>query len=229
MAWHDRTILFRRGDWIYTTYGVVVGCHWVRRWRGWVVSSSDAAGGPTNSRLGICYTSPDAKVVRHAHHLSGTKIHPAQLYASLAHTALFVGFLILLPHKPFEGAIAGAYLIAHPILRVTLERFRSDDHGKLLGALTHTNAYSAIQVALGVALMVTLWGNGAPSPLDHGVHLGVVYAHGGATVALFVISLAVATAFGLHYREVGAWIPHDHAAQRTISLQRLQGAPSWRS
>jgi len=186
-------------------------------------------GSKTNSRFGICYTSPDAKVNRHARHLAGERLHPAQLYASLLHTALFVAFLVLLPHKPFDGAIAVLYLIAHPVLRVTLERFRSDDRGKLLGPLTHTNLYSAVQIAFGVVLLAALAGHRAPMALDLGTHLGDVYVHWAASMTLVGISLAVATAFGLHYREVGAWVPHDHGQEAAISLQHLEGARSWRS
>lgn len=163
-------------------------------------------GAPTKSVLGIRYTSEHAKVNRCAAHPHGERLHPAQLYASLLHLGLFVVLLAALQTKAFDGMIAALYLVAHPVLRVLLERFRSDDRGRLLGPLTHTNLYSGVQLVAGLALFAALAGGGAASPVDAGAHVGQVWSHLGAVLAIGVVSAAVAVVFGLHRGEVGAWI-----------------------
>src|SRR5690606_16319278 len=100
-------------------------------------------GRPTTSRFGIRYTSPEAKVCRCAPHLHNVKIHPAQLYALVVYLGLFVIMYASLPYMPFDGALAGGYLISHALIRYSLEYFRQDDRGRLWGPLTHTNLYSA--------------------------------------------------------------------------------------
>ncbi len=163
-------------------------------------------GAPTGSVLGIRYTSSDAKVNRCAAHPHGTKLHPAQLYASLLHVGLFVALLTVLPHKAFDGMIAALYLVAHPVLRVALERFRSDDRGRLLGPLTHTHLYAGIQALSGAAMFGLLLGGGGALAVDAGAHLGQVWSHPAAVAAIGVVSLAVALVFGLHRGEVGSWL-----------------------
>lgn len=323
---HDRTILFRAGDWIYTTYGVFVGLAFfggvsvalwhdaaaglsvpkqamfyllllvplvlvgargfsiLLEWRelfrnplqtivkpgymlhGGVLGGAvaillyayftgnstllllDAAalamplgeavarlgclvygccwGKPTTSRFGIRYTSKHAKVNRCAAHLHGQKIHPTQLYGSLLHLALFAAFVVMMPYKAFDGMIAGVYLIAHPILRVILEQFRSDDRGKLWGPFTHTNLYSAVQAALGAALLVWLARGGTLTAIDAGAHLGDVWAHGLALAAIAAISVAVALVFGMHRGQVGAWLPaHNHSDHAHDTLDNVIALP----
>jgi phosphatidylglycerol---prolipoprotein diacylglyceryl transferase len=173
-------------------------------------------GKPTSGPVAIRYTSPHAKVVRCAPHLHGAKLHPAQIYGSLAHTALFAVFVFLLPHKAFDGMFAVLYLVAHPPLRVLLERFRKDDRGTLIGALTHTNLYSAVQVAAGLLLLALIAGNPAQTHLNAGAHLGDVLAVPGVALALGGISLLVALLFGVHRGAVGAWID-PNGEQTTVS------------
>ncbi len=163
-------------------------------------------GKPTSGPVAIRYTSPHAKVVRCAPHLRGTRLHPAQIYGSLAHTARFAAFVLLLPHKAFDGMFAVLYLVLHPPLRVLLERFRRDDRGKLFGPLTHTNLYSAVQVAVGLTLLAVIAGNPARTPLDAGAHLGNVLALPAVALALAAISAMVGLVFGVHRGAVGAWI-----------------------
>ncbi len=171
---------------------LVYGCCWGR---------------PTTSRVGIRYTSAHAKVVRCQPGLHGRRLHPAQMYASLAHTALFALLLVLAPRAPFEGLVAVGYLVAHPVIRVVLERFRTDDRGSLVGPLTHTNLYSAVQLVAGAALAVVLVPRGSAVALDAGAHLGDVWSSVGALLSVAGISVMVALVFGVHYRQVGQWVP----------------------
>ena len=50
-------------------------------------------GRPTGTARGLCYHSPDAKVVRCKPHLRGVPLHPAQLYGALSSAVLFAVFL----------------------------------------------------------------------------------------------------------------------------------------
>jgi phosphatidylglycerol---prolipoprotein diacylglyceryl transferase len=176
-------------------------------------------GRPSESGVGVCYTSPHAKVVRCAPELRGVALHPTQLYSALAHGVQFVLFLALLPHVAFDGFYAVLYLFTHPILRFSLERLRFDDRGKALGGLTQTQVYSLIQVALGGAILVwvTRTGMHHPPALDLGVGwLSVATSSGVAPLLLITTAIATA-AFGVHFRSVGAWVgapTADRVAER---------------
>lgn len=163
-------------------------------------------GRPTTSRFGVRYTSPESKVVRCAPHLHNVKIHPAQLYALIIYLAMFAAYYVLLPYVPFDGFLAGTYLIAHSVIRISLEYFRQDDRGKLWGKLTHTNLYSVAMVAGGLAC---LW-FGATSEydvhLDVGVRLAHVIGSGQIFPWLVLYGVVFGFAYGVHYGKVGSWL-----------------------
>src|SRR5690606_3818770 len=70
-------------------------------------------GRPTTSRFGVRHTSPESKGVRCAPHLQNVKIHPAQLYALIIYLGMFAAYYAVLPYVPFDGFLAGTYLIVH--------------------------------------------------------------------------------------------------------------------
>ncbi len=162
-------------------------------------------GKPTDGAVSVCYHSEHSKVVRTRPELRGVPIHPAQVYATAAHTAQFLLFLALLPLIEHSGTLAGLYLLTHPIIRVVLERFRLDDRGKL-GVLTHTNIYSALQFLVGVA-MIALANNWVARPvLDWTGDLGQVASTPGALAMWLVLAAVACIAFGVHYKKVGSWV-----------------------
>lgn len=180
-------------------------------------------GRPTRSafarRFGVRYTSKDAKVVRCAPHLTNVAIHPAQLYALVVHLAMFAAFYAALPVLPFDGALAGIYVIAHSVARYALEHFRQDDRGRLWGKLTHTNLYSLLMVGGGVLCLAV----GAQSSARADIDLGTPFVHviGDPTllpwIALFGVVFGFA--YGVHYKNVGSWIsapasPKDRSEPR---------------
>jgi prolipoprotein diacylglyceryl transferase len=163
-------------------------------------------GRPTSSRFGVRYTSCDAKVVRCAPHLHNVRIHPAQLYALVIYLAMFAVFYAALPYVPFDGALTGAYLIGHSVIRYTLEYFRQDDRGKLWGKLTHTNLYSALMILGGLACLVYGATYGAQAPIDMSVRFVHVLTDESIMPWIGLYGLVFGFAYGVHYRKVGSWI-----------------------
>jgi phosphatidylglycerol---prolipoprotein diacylglyceryl transferase len=166
-------------------------------------------GRPSHGPFGVCYTSPDAAVVREKSTHRGVRLHPAQLYATVAHGAQFALFLALLQSKPFDGFFAGLYLVTHPLLRLFLETFRDDHRGSVGGKLTQTQLYSLVQLLLGVACLA---GN-ALHPRNHAVILDLGDAVLATLSQLEVLALILGgaltalLAFGLHFGRVGRWLP----------------------
>lgn len=165
-------------------------------------------GRPTESRFGVRYTSPDAKVVRCAPHLHGVKIHPAQLYGLVAHLALFTALYAFLPYKPFDGAIGGIYFISHSLIRFCLERFRQDDRGRLWGPLTHTNLYSMVMIIGGAAMLLYGSRYGVNTPIDMGVRWIHMVTDWTVVRWIVMIGTVFGLAYGVHYKKVGSWIAH---------------------
>jgi len=167
-------------------------------------------GRPTNgrwgNRFGVRYTSKESKVVRCAPHLENVKIHPAQLYALVVYLALFAVLYALLPYMPFDGAMTGSYLIAHSVIRISLEYFRQDDRGRLWGKVTHTQMYSVVAIVAGV--FVLIYGSmysGHTTP-DMGVRLVHVLGDGALIPWVAMGGLIFGFAYGVHYKKVGSWI-----------------------
>lgn len=111
------------------------------------------------------------------------------------------------------GALTAVYLLSHPPIRFALERYRADDRGRL-GAVTHTNLYSAGQFVGGAALLAARI-DGAPveaGPLADAAR-GLMAP--GALAALGGVSVVVVGVFGIHWKRVGQWIPTGDAGLRS--------------
>lgn len=163
-------------------------------------------GRPTTSRFGVRYTSPESKVVRCAPHLQNVKIHPAQLYALVIYLGMFAMFYALLPYVPFDGFLAGSYLVGHSIVRISLEYFRQDDRGRLWGPVTHTNLYSFAMIAGGLACIWygAFWS--AKTPVNLGIRLTEVITHSAIAPWVLMYGLVFGFAYGVHYGKVGSWL-----------------------
>lgn len=165
-------------------------------------------GRPSGGPFGVCYTSPDAAVVREKSVHRGVRLHPAQLYATVAHGAQFAVFLALLPNKPFDGFFAGLYLVTHPLLRFFLETFRDDHRGSVAGKLTHTQLYSFIQLLLGAACLAGSALRRHDHPLAKSFPAAVLETLAQPAVLSTILggTLTVVLAFGLHFGRVGSWL-----------------------
>jgi len=163
-------------------------------------------GRPTESRFGVRYTSPHSKVVRCAPHLHGVRIHPAQLYALVVYLAMYGLFFLWLPYAPFDGAIAGAFLIAHSVARYGLETFRQDDRGRLWGPITHTHVYSALMVLGGLACLFFGVNGTSALHLDRSVRFVSVILDPTILPWIVAYGMVFGGAYGVHYRKVGSWL-----------------------
>lgn len=166
-------------------------------------------GRPTRtSPIGIRYTSPESKIVRALPHMRGVRVHPAQIYAMVVYTGMFIIFYQLLPYRMFDGQLAAMYLIGHSVARYALEYFREDDRGKLWGPFTHTNLYSLLMVLGGViALIVGMGGKLTPVNLD----IGWWEVMKDFSVSGWVLAFGAGFGmiYGVHYKKVGQWIDTD--------------------
>ena len=163
-------------------------------------------GRPTSGRVGVRYTSPHAKVVRCAPHLHGVKLHPAQVYALVAHLLQFAVLYVLLPYRTFDGMITLLFLITHPIIRFTMEYYRQDDRGTI-GTFTHSNLYSAIMIMIGVVGLFILGGGNAPlTPIDMSIRYVHVITDPSVFGWLAGIGAVCFLAYGVHFKKVGSWL-----------------------
>jgi phosphatidylglycerol:prolipoprotein diacylglycerol transferase len=81
-------------------------------------------------------------------------LHPTQIYESLAVLAIFFLLVWLAPRKRFHGQLAAIYVIAYAIARFTIELWRGDARGSLLGgALSTSQALAIVAVIAAGALL----------------------------------------------------------------------------
>ncbi|HJQ23923.1 MAG TPA: prolipoprotein diacylglyceryl transferase [Blastocatellia bacterium] len=90
-------------------------------------------GKPTTSWIGVHFTEK-------ANELTGVPIDaalvPTQLIEAIANLLLFVFLLWLTRRRKFEGQIIYAYLMIYAVVRFTIEFWRDDPRGSLLGIST---------------------------------------------------------------------------------------------
>jgi phosphatidylglycerol---prolipoprotein diacylglyceryl transferase len=109
-------------------------------------------GKPTDSFLGVIFTNPIANQV------SGTplgiRIHPTQLYETVAGVLIFTVLMLLYRHKSFDGQIFAAYLALYAVARFSLEFLRGDrDRGFVFGDALSTSQFIAI-IAICIAAVL---------------------------------------------------------------------------
>lgn len=162
-------------------------------------------GRPTQGRIGIRYTNPDASVLRNRPELAGVRLHPAQLYASMYSFALLLLVLWLLPFKYFDGMLAAVYCISHSIGRFGLEQLRNDNLGRIGSRWTHTNLYSAVLLFSGVTLFA--FGTTLPNtPIDLTIGWSTVGTNPAVMRWVAAFGLFFFFVYGVHYKKVGAWV-----------------------
>jgi phosphatidylglycerol:prolipoprotein diacylglycerol transferase len=106
-------------------------------------------GKPTQSVLGVVFTHPLAQQV------SGTplgiRLHPTQLYESLACVLVFAFLMWRYRRKTYDGQIFVSYLALYALARFIIEFWRGDpDRGFVFGQLLSTSQFIAL-LALGAA------------------------------------------------------------------------------
>jgi phosphatidylglycerol:prolipoprotein diacylglycerol transferase len=163
-------------------------------------------GRPTSCRLGMAYSSRDAKVLRVRPHLRGVALHPVQLYTAGVHAAQFVALVLLATVARFDGLVVGFYLATHSVARWVLERYRADDRGVLVGCVSMTAVYAGITLVLGFGI-ITVGAHGSTTSLHTPEPQWWTVLANPMIAALTLLStLLVAAAFGIHRHRVGSWI-----------------------
>ena len=109
-------------------------------------------GKPTGAFLGVVFTNPIANQVSGTP--LGVRIHPTQLYESLACVLIFAVLMLLYRHKKFDGQIFAAYLGLYAVVRFGVEFLRGDpDRGFVFGGAISTSQLIAV-LAVGVATIL---------------------------------------------------------------------------
>lgn len=112
---------------------------------------------------GCCYgrpcSLPWATQYPQGYPISGTPVHPTQLYDALLNLGLFAALARLYRTKSFPGEVFGVYVLAYAVLRFSVELFRGDypvDQHYLGHWATPGQVLSLCIGAIGVLLLCVL-------------------------------------------------------------------------
>jgi phosphatidylglycerol:prolipoprotein diacylglycerol transferase len=85
-------------------------------------------------------------------------LHPTQLYESLVMLAVFFFLLWLHQRKRFAGQLILLYAVLYALIRFTIEFFRDDPRGDILGLTTLTGLSTSqlLSIVIGLAALVVL-------------------------------------------------------------------------
>ncbi len=82
----------------------------------------------------------------------GVPLHPTQLYEALG-TAILCVLLIAFERRRFSGETFARYLVGYALLRGTIEFFRGDPRGTVLGVLSTSQFIALAGLLLGIAII----------------------------------------------------------------------------
>src|SRR5215210_6173213 len=141
--------------------GLLTGVLLIRRYRlpFWKVTDALAPGVALGQAIGRegCWGRPtDApwgvEFGELAHRITGVPtgvhLHPTQLYESFAALLLFLFLYWLHRRKRFDGQVLGTYAVLYGLTRFTIEFFRDDPRGDILGLTTLTHLSTSQLISL---------------------------------------------------------------------------------
>ena len=105
---------------------------------------------PTERSWGVIFTNPEALAPL------GIRLHPSQIYESLAALTIFLFLLIYQRQKRFSGQIFLSYVSLYALARFFLEFFRGDYRGSL-NILSFSLSTSQIISLLGIVISLVLF------------------------------------------------------------------------
>ena len=108
-------------------------------------------GKPTTMPWGVEFTEAGNKVTGVP---LGVHLHPTQLYESFGALLIFFFLLWLHRRKRFSGQVILFYAVLYAVMRFTIEIFRDDPRGDILG-LTTLTGLSTSQM---LSILIGLWG-----------------------------------------------------------------------
>lgn len=110
-------------------------------------------GKPTTSAIGVRFTEK-------AHELTGVPIDsalvPTQVIEMAANLAIFLFLLWLRKRRAFAGQVVFAYIMIYSMARFTIEFWRDDPRGYVLGVST-SQFISALLFPISLALLIYYW------------------------------------------------------------------------
>jgi phosphatidylglycerol:prolipoprotein diacylglycerol transferase len=89
---------------------------------------------------GVTFSDPNSMAI------TGTAIHPTQLYESAAEACIFIFLMIFRKKKGFDGQLLWLYVLLYSSIRFLIEFFRGDPGRGMI-----TNNFSAAQ---GISLLL---------------------------------------------------------------------------
>jgi phosphatidylglycerol:prolipoprotein diacylglycerol transferase len=158
-----------------------------------------------NSRFGISYHNPQAKVLRFDAELRGKRLHPTQIYSVLANLTIYAIVLVLAlswDARPV-GVLAAVYMTLYGLKRFSVELLRGEFPRVYFSGLTIWQWFSLSFITLGLSMMVYVF--------TQGTLIGAVnYANGFQNMksALGVLIFAASfmgLAYGTHGKKIGSW------------------------
>ena len=106
-------------------------------------------GRPTDAPWGVAFGED-------AHRITGVPagihLHPTQLYESLAALLIFALLAWLHRRKRFDGQVVASYAVLYGLTRFTIEFFRDDPRGDILGLTTLTGLSTSQLISLAVVV-----------------------------------------------------------------------------
>jgi phosphatidylglycerol---prolipoprotein diacylglyceryl transferase len=90
----------------------------------------------------------------------GVPLHPTQLYEAVG-TLLLCGLLLFFERRRFSGETFARYVVGYALLRGTIEIFRGDPRGQVLGLLSTSQFIALCGLLLGAAIFA--WRRKIPS------------------------------------------------------------------
>jgi prolipoprotein diacylglyceryltransferase len=82
-------------------------------------------GKPTKSGCHVCYSNPNAKVLRLNPGMKNVPLIPTQIYCSYANLILFVLFTGIAKSLPYDGLITLLFIILYNGFRIAIQRYRA--------------------------------------------------------------------------------------------------------
>jgi phosphatidylglycerol:prolipoprotein diacylglycerol transferase len=88
----------------------------------------------------------------------GVHLHPTQLYESFGALLIFLFLLWLHQRKRFSGQVILFYAALYAVMRFTIEIFRDDPRGDILGltSLTGLSTSQMLSIIVGIAAIILL-------------------------------------------------------------------------
>jgi prolipoprotein diacylglyceryltransferase len=157
------------------------------------------------NQFGIRYFDPQTKVLRFAPGLKGKRLHPTQLYSSMANLGIYLlilGLAISWDTRP-PGSLVALYMTLYGFKRFNMEFLRGEYPRVYFSGLTVWQWFSLSFMALGIlTLTVALFAGdmmGMANVAEGFQRMKSAYG------ILIIMSVIPVIAYGIHGKKIGSW------------------------